>query len=581
MFWPRNFGNSIDKLLEKPDITLNQVLQDSAFTNSIRSPSKTFTNYLLSENNLKQLIIYSLTNDFELSKNTTENGDEKVSDSESKRKEFNRLQRCSVLALTNQSKQFQNELLKNEILKEKLSNFPTSKYSSDPKISGHYSRIVETLVRSSSGKYLYELPNVIDYLIKDINVLPIRELFIVLFCEFTTTFIKCSSGSKPPQNDEQNSRDSLDGDDDDDDNSESEEQTTKEERDAFFKKLLDNDHIKTSASTFFVFSAINGIFTQNIEYVRYFATSEFFKETLNIATSPDQKQLGAIEAFKVASRIIEWTEQNEPISTFKSDEISNIISEIEPKFDLPNRSTVDGVTAYACNIFILSAAHLITYLFDEKSNTFLNSAILQAFKKLEWSDQIHLVNNKDLVRLIISSFQKVDEKDENNTSLFVKNDNGHISELADYLNTEFAIRKDSGNIDDRSKCFESEEWKNFVNTQLNPHMNQRETFDSVRSSSDSSGDTEEVEVEYEDEEDEEEEFNEPLDMSSSDDEEDEDESDEKNGKKKVAAELHSASDDDDEKDGKEVDQSQTKVTKTDTSADKNKTDDKESNTENN
>ena len=82
MFWPRNTANSLDKLLEKPDTTLNQVLQDSSFMTSIRNPNKKLTNYLLSGNNLNQIINYALTNDFELPNDTQENTEKDKSDEE-------------------------------------------------------------------------------------------------------------------------------------------------------------------------------------------------------------------------------------------------------------------------------------------------------------------------------------------------------------------------------------------------------------------------------------------------------------------------------------------------------------------
>ena len=128
MFWLQlNQGNSIEKLLENPETTLNQVLKDSSFASSSRSPSKTLINFLISENNLNQIITLALTNDLKIAFDDSENDEtENEADIEKRTKEFNKIQRSAVLALTSQSKIFQAELLKSEQLKERLCNFPNS-----------------------------------------------------------------------------------------------------------------------------------------------------------------------------------------------------------------------------------------------------------------------------------------------------------------------------------------------------------------------------------------------------------------------------------------------------------------------
>lgn len=576
MFWlQRNPTNSIEKLLENPDTTLNQVLKDSSFASASRNPSKSLMNFLLAEKNFNILINLALSNDLKVAFNsteTTENDNE--SDNEKRKKEFNKIQRSAVLVLSSQSKIFQSELSKSSILQNKLNDFPNSDYSSDPKICGHYSRIVEALLRSSSGKYLYQVPNIIDFLITKINILPCRELLVILFCDFTILFIKCNSGVEYDDaikaelftfsNDDDD--DSLD----EDENEKSEDSkdsfnniTTKEERDALIHKFLFTDKIKSGESTFFIFSALNAIFTQKSDLTRYFATPECFRQILSIATSAEQKQLGSIEAFKAASHIINWSSEKSKISALSSGEISSIIKEIDPQFNLQNRPSIDGITAFAARIFTNSASQLINKIFSNETNTFLNEAILNGFKKLSWNDQLRLVNEKDLTHQIILSFITLDQENNTNLSTYVTNDNGYITELARFLNSEFEFQKKAGNNNDECKCFESEEWQNFVATILIPHVNQRDTFDNINSTSDSSEIEEDEFTDDEIEEEEEEEIiEEVLDMS--DDEED-------GNNKKISAEqkdsqLQSISDDDEVESGKEVN-NETKVTTTDTSVD--------------
>jgi hypothetical protein len=95
----------------------------------------------------------------------------------------------SVAILSGGTSRLQEMISRNPIFLEQIKVFPDSPYARNAIICGHFSRIVQFLVRSTNGEILgTELRFLSDFLLKNCDLFGIRELFEVLIVEFTIPF---------------------------------------------------------------------------------------------------------------------------------------------------------------------------------------------------------------------------------------------------------------------------------------------------------------------------------------------------------------------------------------------------------
>lgn len=165
--------DDILEILNQDDAKLEDILEKDSVLAAIRSPNNSqIMDYLKQPEITDQLFSWCLSIDH-------------VDD-----ERFKKLSN-SAMKIISESKPFQQFLLRDEnrdSLIEKFQKYIDSNCN-HPHVNGHFSRIFESYVRSTQGKILINLPNLSNFLIANITIIALRDLFINLCNDFQSTFL--------------------------------------------------------------------------------------------------------------------------------------------------------------------------------------------------------------------------------------------------------------------------------------------------------------------------------------------------------------------------------------------------------
>jgi hypothetical protein len=88
--------------------------------------------------------------------------------------------RHALAIFTYRAKTLQQRRFTQEITISRPNSFPHTSFSSDPKICGHYHRVVDSFLQSNQSQSLSLSPNLFDFLSQHLSCLGPRDLFVTL-----------------------------------------------------------------------------------------------------------------------------------------------------------------------------------------------------------------------------------------------------------------------------------------------------------------------------------------------------------------------------------------------------------------
>jgi hypothetical protein len=149
--------------------------------------------------------------------------------------------------------------------------------------------------------------------------------------------------------------------------------------------------------------------------------------------------LVAAECFRVIEAVV---------ADAPAEEIGDVVASYAAQYDLAARP-IDCATAFAARVFTGSAPSLVLQLFASPANTFLNDAVLDAFKGLPAEDQRRLAEELELPQKIIAAFDAAQL-------------NGHVTLLAKLF------------VEAEGPPFDTPGWSDFVGGRLRERLANRE-----------------------------------------------------------------------------------------------------------
>ncbi|KAK8890876.1 hypothetical protein M9Y10_028075 [Tritrichomonas musculus] len=167
--------NSTPKILSDPNAKLETVLADRTFNNLLRNENQYLIDFLIRDDNVKKMHDYLLTDSYE---NT---------------KDFKKIRPLCLNVLTSESEKLGEQLSSNEQYIDLLIDFSTSEWFRDPYRCGNYSYLIESLAKASSGDILSsKFTFLANYLMNNIDIMGLRQLFVRLVCDFSYPFMVSS-----------------------------------------------------------------------------------------------------------------------------------------------------------------------------------------------------------------------------------------------------------------------------------------------------------------------------------------------------------------------------------------------------
>lgn len=322
-------ASPINALLTNPETTLVQILEDSGLQAAMRSAGEPLCKFFTREDILSELFDWALTTKFSGEPNAVKNT------------------RQAVAALAATAKPLQKALRETELFKQRLEEFPDSEWSSDPRLCGHYYRIIEMFTRNTQGEFVNEVPSIKYMMTKKMSCAGIRELFISIAVEqFSNKFL---------------SEDLM----------------------------LEMAKEITGENGFFLITGIYlGITSTGSPIIDYCQTPDFMRTILEAAVSEGIDEKVAAYCYRVASLILKVN---------NSDDIKAVVAEYAEKYTFTIEDSCNYTAACAADIFPEKAVAIMSVICDENTNnTFLNAALIKAFKGLDKERRIEIAEEQDL-----------------------------------------------------------------------------------------------------------------------------------------------------------------------------------------
>lgn len=165
------FQSPVSTLVKDPNSTFETVLSSQHFSQGFHQQNDDLLDFLVKDENMQKIVEFSLT------------------DMHKEMKDYVKYTRLCVAILSTAAPKFQALLSTNGIFINSLVGFKDTPYAKDPILCGNFSRLVIFIIRFTSGEILDEkLSFLADFLIKNLNLLGLQELFISLCTEFAVPF---------------------------------------------------------------------------------------------------------------------------------------------------------------------------------------------------------------------------------------------------------------------------------------------------------------------------------------------------------------------------------------------------------
>ena len=329
----------INALLDLQDPPLPDVLKDARFVQSVRTGQQKLMAFLISDKILPILLDLVLTDNFDMATF----GEKSV--------------RNTMIFFTSNTYSIQEKIREHPVFQERLFGFPKTKYILNPEIAGHFQRIVDSVVRQTTGEYLRRMPNLHEFLIENINIFGYRELFITL----STDFLRCFGVD------------------------------TK-----MIKQLADETD---GPKGFNVASAMRQMLKLKRELLASFDDEGVIESLLKVAVKPGQALL-SFEIFQVIDKVLDNS---------KNDAVQAVVNKYWEKFNFDEHKE-NFVIASAIGVFLKFPPQLIENMFADHPFCPINVSLIRAIGKMTDQELIELNNQFNLVTRIMDKCNKKEVK---------------------------------------------------------------------------------------------------------------------------------------------------------------------------
>ncbi|OHT16130.1 hypothetical protein TRFO_13458 [Tritrichomonas foetus] len=170
-FKKAKIANSLTRqLTENPDLPIKEVLENPDLLQSIRNEAQELLDYFTQkEEHLKELFDLALSDRL---------NDESI--------DF-RYNRNASNVLSSVAKTFQKAVESSQIAINALNDFikdENKKYNRNPVYSGHFQRIIQSHLFATFGKFIDLIPDLKNFLIKNVDILGYKQLLVSLLVDF-------------------------------------------------------------------------------------------------------------------------------------------------------------------------------------------------------------------------------------------------------------------------------------------------------------------------------------------------------------------------------------------------------------
>ena len=408
-------------LLASEGTTVAMVLDDSGFTTALRQASKEFCDFFTRDENVDAIfdIAFTPTPD---------------SVPETKRA------RQAVTTLTTKTRALIGRLAVHERLKERLNKFPGCEFCGNTKSCGYFQKILESFASFTNGEILADLPEIRPFLVKNLNCLALRDLFVNLVSQFP--------------------------------------QAMGADEEMFVELVREMREHKENA--YLIVTAILALWTLRPSKVDMgeLLGVRFVEELLGLAVERVCPPVAMCYAFQLLV-LIAGEEDSEVLAK---------IREFEDKFSIEGKE-MDAVTMQALKLFRRKALECVDSMFEAPAHTFLNEAIIGAFKGLNDQEKNKFVEDHKLAEKIMQKYEEPAHK-------------------SDGVLTGLAVEMNGISAGAKTGALAGAEWTKFFNEKVKPRLARPDSeavesvFDEGSSYSDSieSSESSEEESEYEEDE---------------------------------------------------------------------------------
>lgn len=343
MFW--NFGgpslSGITTALKSENCQLEDILSDSSLQQAIRNSLRELIDFVTRDEIYNDLFDWVLTN---------KHRDNKL---------CQKLTRNALSIITANSQQIQKAISKHNLFVQRIQSFidqdPNDESINDARIAGHFQRITEHFAIQTNGNLISQLKGLPAFLIHNMSILGLRELFVSLTTDYTEKF-----------------------------------------------GLSNNDIEELSKETikengYFVVTAIKSILQQKPELiVQYFQYPIVVKNLLEAAiNSRTDQPLATIELCQVLCTIVK--------SCTNLEELKILLDEYRSKF-INNDTKINCSTASTILLFKSFNAEFFDHLFVKPVNTFLNQSIIKILQTMPNEQRDTIFKNFDAPSKLVKNF---------------------------------------------------------------------------------------------------------------------------------------------------------------------------------
>ena len=161
----------INKLLSDPSTKLETVFSDRMFNNMLRNQNEKLIEFLTRDDNITRMVEYTL------------------SDVHKNEPDVKKSLSTSVVVLTSEAEKLCEKLSQSKVYLSAIKSFRNTEYAKNSFFCGYYATLVEALAKATNGEVLgSKLGFLAGYLIKNLNILGLRQLFITLVINFGVPF---------------------------------------------------------------------------------------------------------------------------------------------------------------------------------------------------------------------------------------------------------------------------------------------------------------------------------------------------------------------------------------------------------
>ena len=333
--------SSLTQLIDNPETTIEKVLDDPALNAGIRNGLSSLMEFLIRPENMNRMLEIALeayAPDTQIPQKTT---------------------RMAVSVLSTGTSTLMNMMIKKSMeFMERVKNFPSSSFKTNPKCCGHFFRIVESLVRFTAGQFLQEMPQLRDFLVKEMCCIGLRELFCVLCSDYSQNF------DVNPQ---------------------------------MFIDLTKNANNKETG--WYMLTSLREILKVKEVLVDDMRTKETIENLLTIGKNDELGPLIQIEAFSLISRIIDVSCND----IEERDMIEDLVKKASTTYDFTKERPINVVAA-ALNLFRTNDPAILMKILTNDVMTSYKDGIIKSFNAMNKGELESFIAANNLLAKIIESF---------------------------------------------------------------------------------------------------------------------------------------------------------------------------------